>query len=109
MAYRYRSVSNPALSFLKSTIAQKPTPKPIPFRISPSSPSVPRTLYQLGSLQSLLPLYSAEFDISQKSFCLIILARSQCAAIRDSREKFSTDTVLEYPRTSSLIPAIFAP
>ncbi|KAA8525251.1 hypothetical protein F0562_007106 [Nyssa sinensis] len=61
MASRYRSISRPTLNLLKSTIT-KPTlrPKSVPSLRTPlSSPTLPRSLSQLGSLQSLLPLHSA--------------------------------------------------
>ncbi|XP_059641650.1 protein NONRESPONDING TO OXYLIPINS 2, mitochondrial isoform X2 [Cornus florida] len=61
MASRCRSVSRPALNLLKSTM-NKPTPRPGPIpslRTPLSSPTFQRSLSQLGSLQSLLPLYSA--------------------------------------------------
>ncbi|KAK2661263.1 hypothetical protein Ddye_007796 [Dipteronia dyeriana] len=63
MASRYRALSKPAQSILKSTISiSKPTLKPNP---SPSlfstcsSSTFSRPVSQLGCLQSLLPLYSA--------------------------------------------------
>ncbi|GAB4854318.1 hypothetical protein Ancab_022905 [Ancistrocladus abbreviatus] len=61
VAYRYRSVSNPAFNLLKVSISQtKSTPKAIPsLRLSLSSPTFPRSISQLGFLQSLLPLHSA--------------------------------------------------
>ncbi|XP_057467627.1 protein NONRESPONDING TO OXYLIPINS 2, mitochondrial [Actinidia eriantha] len=63
MASRYRSISRPALNLLKSTITTS-TPKAIPkstpsLRNPLSSPTLPRSISQLGSLQSLLPLHMA--------------------------------------------------
>ncbi|OIW21058.1 hypothetical protein TanjilG_28504 [Lupinus angustifolius] len=62
MASRYRSVSRPAFSLIKSTFT-KPTSnsKPSPFLLNntPSSPTLPRSIAQLGCVQSLLPLHSA--------------------------------------------------
>ncbi|KAL5786260.1 hypothetical protein ACOSQ2_008652 [Xanthoceras sorbifolium] len=61
MASRYRALSKPTQSLLKSTFS-KPTLKPSP---SPSFPSIrssstfSRPIPQLGCLQSLLPLYTA--------------------------------------------------
>ncbi|MBA0681196.1 hypothetical protein Goari_012852 [Gossypium aridum] len=62
MASRFRSISNPTFSILKSTI-NKPTLKPS--LASPllharaSSPTFSRSVSRLGCLQSLLPLHSA--------------------------------------------------
>ncbi|KAK8558985.1 hypothetical protein V6N13_098586 [Hibiscus sabdariffa] len=56
MASRFRSVSKPTFSILKSTIS-KPTLKPCP--ASPLLSVRPSSVSQLGCLQSLLPLHSA--------------------------------------------------
>ncbi|KAH6792338.1 hypothetical protein C2S52_002815 [Perilla frutescens var. hirtella] len=60
MASRCRTISKPAMSFLKSTIS-KPSTKPFisaqSARISPSPFS--RPVPQMAMLQSLLPLHSA--------------------------------------------------
>ncbi|OVA08554.1 hypothetical protein BVC80_209g298 [Macleaya cordata] len=54
MASRCRSISKPALNFLKSAINKPSTAKPIP------SVHLPRSLpSEMGCVQSLLPLYSA--------------------------------------------------
>ncbi|XP_039006730.1 protein NONRESPONDING TO OXYLIPINS 2, mitochondrial-like [Hibiscus syriacus] len=62
MASRFRSVSKPTFSILKSTI-NKPNLKPSPashlFSVHPSPPTFSRPVSQLGCLQSLLPLHSA--------------------------------------------------
>ncbi|KAJ7965933.1 protein NUCLEAR FUSION DEFECTIVE 6, chloroplastic/mitochondrial-like isoform X2 [Quillaja saponaria] len=61
MASRCRSLSQPAFSLFKSTIS-KPTvrPKSSPFLLTTRSPvTVPRSIPQLGCIQSLLPLHSA--------------------------------------------------
>ncbi|KAG2400114.1 uncharacterized protein HKW66_Vig0100320 [Vigna angularis] len=65
MASRYRSVSQPALSFIKSTIT-KPASKPTPsaFLLKTRSPVTASFWFrwvggELGCLQSLLPLHSA--------------------------------------------------
>ncbi|XP_057503716.1 protein NONRESPONDING TO OXYLIPINS 2, mitochondrial-like isoform X2 [Actinidia eriantha] len=59
MASRYRSISRPTLNLLKSTITTS-TPKSIPsLRSTLSSPSFRRSVPQLGSLQSMLPLHTA--------------------------------------------------
>ncbi|XP_058201877.1 protein NONRESPONDING TO OXYLIPINS 2, mitochondrial isoform X1 [Rhododendron vialii] len=63
MASRFRSISRPTLNLLKSTIttsASAPKPKSMPCLRAPlSSPTLPRSISQLGSLQSLLPLHTA--------------------------------------------------
>ncbi|PIA64748.1 hypothetical protein AQUCO_00100310v1 [Aquilegia coerulea] len=60
MATRYRSISKPAINFLKSSINKPPSIKHI------SSPQLPRSFgsfsrlpTELGCIQSLLPLHSA--------------------------------------------------
>ncbi|KAG2691884.1 hypothetical protein I3843_08G026200 [Carya illinoinensis] len=63
MASRCRSISQPTLSFLKSTFA-KPNVKPKSTTSHHtatlrSSLSTPRSIPQLGALQSLLPLHTA--------------------------------------------------
>ncbi|KAI9191551.1 hypothetical protein LWI28_009910 [Acer negundo] len=59
MASRYRALSKPAQSFLKSTLSNsKPNPSPSLFSTCSSS-KFSRPVSQLGCLQSLLPLYSA--------------------------------------------------
>ncbi|XP_044463036.1 protein NONRESPONDING TO OXYLIPINS 2, mitochondrial isoform X2 [Mangifera indica] len=61
MASRYRAVSKPLHSLLKSTI-NKPTIKPKSLPSLPStasSSSFSRAVPQLGCLQSLLPLHTA--------------------------------------------------
>ncbi|PSR91778.1 Major viral transcription factor [Actinidia chinensis var. chinensis] len=59
MASRYRSISRPTLKLLKSTITTS-TPKSSPtLRYPLSSSSLRRSVPQLGSLQSLLPLHTA--------------------------------------------------
>ncbi|XP_038897119.1 protein NONRESPONDING TO OXYLIPINS 2, mitochondrial isoform X2 [Benincasa hispida] len=60
MASRCRSLATPTISLIKSTIT-KPSIKPRPaasFTLC-SSPTISRSVPQLGSLQSLLPLHSA--------------------------------------------------
>ncbi|XP_008466067.1 protein NONRESPONDING TO OXYLIPINS 2, mitochondrial isoform X2 [Cucumis melo] len=60
MASRFRSLATPTISLIKSTIT-KPSIKPRPaasFTLC-SSPTLSRSIPQLGSLQSLLPLHSA--------------------------------------------------
>ncbi|GMQ03466.1 hypothetical protein CsSME_00049252 [Camellia sinensis var. sinensis] len=58
MASRFRSISRPTLGLLKSTITTKA--KSIPCLRTPlSSATLPRSVSQLGSLQSLLPLHTA--------------------------------------------------
>ncbi|KAJ7958823.1 protein NUCLEAR FUSION DEFECTIVE 6, chloroplastic/mitochondrial isoform X1 [Quillaja saponaria] len=60
MAYRFRSLSQPAFSLFKS-IVNKPTirPKSTPFLLTTPSPlTVPRLIPQLGCIQSKLPLHS---------------------------------------------------
>ncbi|CAA0821325.1 Unknown protein [Striga hermonthica] len=59
MAYRCRTISKPAINFLKSAIA-KPASRPV-FSVQPtrSSPSLfSRPLPQMGALMSLLPLHT---------------------------------------------------
>ncbi|KAL2346951.1 hypothetical protein Fmac_000951 [Flemingia macrophylla] len=60
MASRYRSVSQPAFSLIKSAI-RRPTSKPIPsaFLLKTRSPITTRCVPELGCVQSLLPLHSA--------------------------------------------------
>ncbi|KAK8547400.1 hypothetical protein V6N13_098110 [Hibiscus sabdariffa] len=61
MASRFRSLSKPTFSIVKSTI-NKPALKPKPpSSLLPDrrSPSFSRSVSQLGCLQSLLPLHSA--------------------------------------------------
>ncbi|ESW09223.1 hypothetical protein PHAVU_009G110300 [Phaseolus vulgaris] len=61
MASRYRSVSQPALCIIKSTIT-KPASKPAPsaFFLKTRSPVAARWVGgELGCLQSLFPLHSA--------------------------------------------------
>ncbi|KAG2699648.1 hypothetical protein I3843_07G199900 [Carya illinoinensis] len=63
MASRCRSLSQPTLSFLKSTFT-KPTLRPnsspfLPTLKPSSSLCFPRSIPPLGALQSLLPLHTA--------------------------------------------------
>ncbi|GMP94931.1 hypothetical protein CsSME_00044185 [Camellia sinensis var. sinensis] len=59
MASRYRSISRPTFNLLKSTIST-PKPKSLPSLQSPFfSPTLRRSVSQMGSLQSLLPLHTA--------------------------------------------------
>ncbi|CAH8270805.1 unnamed protein product [Arabidopsis lyrata] len=61
MASRCRSLSKPALSVFRSAM-NKPSLRPksaSSFLGVPPSPGLSRPIAQLGSLQSLLPLYSA--------------------------------------------------
>ncbi|XP_057958442.1 protein NONRESPONDING TO OXYLIPINS 2, mitochondrial isoform X7 [Malania oleifera] len=65
MASRFRSLSKPSLTLLKSTLTKpvpkpKPKPNPSPSFLTPrSSPPLSRSFAQMGALQSLLPLHSA--------------------------------------------------
>ncbi|XP_019438427.1 PREDICTED: uncharacterized protein LOC109344221 isoform X2 [Lupinus angustifolius] len=62
MASRYRSVSQPAFSFIKSTFTKPSTSakaSPSFINNTRSSATLPRSIAQLGCVQSLLPLYSA--------------------------------------------------
>ncbi|XP_022750160.1 uncharacterized protein LOC111299313 isoform X1 [Durio zibethinus] len=77
MAFRFRSVSKPTFSILKSTI-NKPTLKPnsaATFFPARSSPTLSRSVSQLGCLQSLLPLHSA-VSSARLTSCLGIDSRS---------------------------------
>ncbi|XP_031377266.1 uncharacterized protein LOC116192769 [Punica granatum] len=76
MASRCRSLARPSVSLLKSTF-QKSTPKSMPSSLlSPrSSPTFRRSAPQLGSLHSLLPLYSA-VSSARLTSCLGIDSRS---------------------------------
>ncbi|CAN8299308.1 unnamed protein product [Cochlearia groenlandica] len=61
MAYRCRSLSKPAFTAFRSAM-NKPPPRPkspSTFIGAPPSSGLSRPIAQLGSLQSLLPLYSA--------------------------------------------------
>lgn len=60
MASRYRSISQPALSLIKSTVT-KPASKSVPtsFFLKTRSPVTTRRVCELGCVQSLLPLHSA--------------------------------------------------
>ncbi|KAF7817113.1 uncharacterized protein G2W53_031082 [Senna tora] len=81
MASRYRSVSQPAFSLIRSTIAKSTTkPKPSPFlhntRSSvPVSLPLPRSVPHLGCVQSLLPLHSA-VSSARLTSCLGIDSRN---------------------------------
>ncbi|TYG59535.1 hypothetical protein ES288_D08G310700v1 [Gossypium darwinii] len=94
MASRFRSISNPTFSILKSTI-NKPTLKPS--LASPllharsSSPKFSRSVSRLGCLQSLLPLHSA-VSSARLTSCLgtdsmSSRTRSQCASITYQKSK----------------------
>ncbi|XP_010249554.1 PREDICTED: uncharacterized protein LOC104592083 isoform X2 [Nelumbo nucifera] len=75
MASRYRSISKPALSFMKSAFG-KPTSKPInSMRIPRPSPTTLRLHSEMGCIQSLLPLYSA-VSSARLTSCLGIDSRS---------------------------------
>ncbi|KAJ4825089.1 hypothetical protein Tsubulata_035204 [Turnera subulata] len=77
MASRYRSLSKPTISILKSTINKpglKPRAAPSPFS-APSSLTFSRPFPQLGALQSLLPLHSA-VSSARLTSCLGIDSRS---------------------------------
>ncbi|KAJ0243312.1 Protein NONRESPONDING TO OXYLIPINS 2 [Hirschfeldia incana] len=62
MASRCRSFSKPAFSAFRSAM-NKPSPRPKStssfLGVPPPAPGLARPIAQLGSLQSLLPLYSA--------------------------------------------------
>ncbi|CAL0327307.1 unnamed protein product [Lupinus luteus] len=74
MASRYRSVSQPAFSFIKSTFTNaKASPSFI--NNARSSATLPRSIAQLGCVQSLLPLYSA-VSSARLTSCLGIDSRS---------------------------------
>ncbi|CBI20841.3 hypothetical protein VitviT2T_004624 [Vitis vinifera] len=60
MASRYRSLSKPTLSLLKSTITKTKLSNPTPLLCTPgASPTLPRSFSQIRCLQSLLPLHTA--------------------------------------------------
>ncbi|XVF48544.1 hypothetical protein PTKIN_Ptkin03bG0199300 [Pterospermum kingtungense] len=80
MASRFRSLSKPTFSILKSTV-NKPTLKPkpasslLPARSSPTFSRQILSVSQLGCLQSLLPLHSA-VSSARLTSCLGIDSRS---------------------------------
>ncbi|KAJ9183522.1 hypothetical protein P3X46_007365 [Hevea brasiliensis] len=77
MASRCRSLSRSSLSLLKSAV-NKPTLKPNPIpssRLSSRSSTFSRSIPQLGSLQSLLPLIST-VSSARLTSCLGIDSRS---------------------------------
>ncbi|EOY29764.1 PREDICTED: uncharacterized protein LOC18587984 isoform X1 [Theobroma cacao] len=77
MASRFRSLSKPTFSILKSTL-NKPSLKPRPASSllpARSSPTFSRSVSQLGCLQSLLPLHSA-VSSARLTSCLGIDSRS---------------------------------
>ncbi|KAL1291089.1 protein NONRESPONDING TO OXYLIPINS 2, mitochondrial isoform X2 [Arachis stenosperma] len=81
MASRYRSLSRPAFTLIKSTLT-KPTatPKPSPSLLntstsSSSSAALSRSVSRLGCVQSLLPLHSA-VSSARLTSCLGVDSRS---------------------------------
>ncbi|KAL3744430.1 hypothetical protein ACJRO7_013658 [Eucalyptus globulus] len=77
MASRCRSLTKPALSIFKSTVC-KPTPKPTcsPSLLAARSSLTPtRSFSQLGTLQSMLPLYTA-VSSARLTSCLGMDSRS---------------------------------
>ncbi|KAG1346616.1 hypothetical protein COCNU_06G004450 [Cocos nucifera] len=58
MASRCRSITRPALSFLKSSL-RKPSCPLSPYRLNRPVPSFPMVPRVMGSLQSLQPFHSA--------------------------------------------------
>ncbi|KAE8722704.1 putative GATA transcription factor 9 [Hibiscus syriacus] len=77
MATRFRSLSKPTFSIVKSTINRptlKPKP-PSPLLPARSSTTFSRSVSQLGCLQSLLPLHSA-VSSARLTSCLGIDSRS---------------------------------
>ncbi|XP_027356162.1 uncharacterized protein LOC113865656 isoform X2 [Abrus precatorius] len=76
MASRYRSVSRPALSLIKSTITKPATnPNPSTFLLKTRSSVTARWVSELGCVQSLLPLHSA-VSSARLTSCLGIDSRS---------------------------------
>ncbi|XP_010267190.1 PREDICTED: uncharacterized protein LOC104604513 [Nelumbo nucifera] len=74
MASRCRSISKPALSFLKSAV-NKSTGKPISSMRIPRTHAFSRLPSEVGCIQSLLPLHSA-ISSARLTSCLGIDSRS---------------------------------
>ncbi|KAL1337752.1 hypothetical protein HN51_032450 [Arachis hypogaea] len=81
MASRYRSLSRPTFTLIKSTFTKPPaTPKPSPSLLntstsSSSSAALSRSVSRLGCVQSLLPLHSA-VSSARLTSCLGVDSRS---------------------------------
>uniref|UniRef100_A0A7N0ZRY1 Uncharacterized protein n=1 Tax=Kalanchoe fedtschenkoi TaxID=63787 RepID=A0A7N0ZRY1_KALFE len=85
MASRCRSISKSATTLLKYTIS-KPSSKPSLPNLSPirPSPTFSRSVAQLGSLQSLLPLHSAVSSARLTSCLGVGNSRSMCQELGQS-------------------------
>ncbi|CAM8967487.1 unnamed protein product [Rhodiola kirilowii] len=85
MASRCRSISKPAMNLFKSAF-NKPSSKPTLPNLHPirPSPAFPRSIGQLGSLQSLLPLHSAVSSARLTSCLGVGNSRSMCQELGQS-------------------------
>ncbi|KAE9587058.1 hypothetical protein Lalb_Chr23g0269661 [Lupinus albus] len=85
MAFRYRSVSQPTFSFIKTTFTKSSTNAKASASFinnTRSSTTLPRSIAQLGCVQSLLPLYSA-VSSARLTSCLGIDSRSSRSLTRE--------------------------